>query len=612
MAGAGVLAGGLGWVAAWRMGLVELRWISLLLVGIFGFFWVCEARLLRVEGLPVEVVVGKAHWMHGKVLEVIEREGEKRASLRVGEGWLYGLGAVGDVRLGVAKSRISDLKPDTYVVAEVKLLPAEAAGYRHGYDGRMGQFLNRFQWVGYVQGELSVSGPRQVKTGDFSGSEGMFRGFEGIFEAGKGNQGYLAGKLEDLRRWVKVRVAGLGDGVVAALLIGDKGGVDRELVGAYRRSGLLHLMVISGLQLTLVAGGVFLVVRRLLACWPWLTLRYNIKAFSALAGLLAAGGYTVLIGWQVSVLRAFGMTALAMLALIIGRFHMLVRGWALALLAILALWPEMAVNAGFQLSFAAVLGLLVYGLAVEDRTTTGDKLKMPRAGFAATTLKWLGHMVGTSVMASAVTAPILAFHFGLVSVVGVAANLLAIPPMIVATWLGFAGFLLAPAGGEMLAWKPMAMLVDGVNRWARYTASWPLAQVATGGWPDLVVLDGGKAALARHGEKDYTLLWGGTTRVVKMWSERMAVAVAPAAKGSGKAWATPAGWVVQVEDVATPEDCAKAAVILAGEAGGACPERTLVKDGFTWAELRGGALEVGALHCVRRWEIPFCEAGRRR
>ena len=110
--------------------------------------------------------------------------------------------------------------------------------------------------------------------------------------------------------------------------------------------------------MALVAGVVFFVVRALLALSPALALRHAIKKWAALAALIAAFLYLLLSGAEVATQRAFIMTAIVLLAVMLDRSALTLRNLALAALGVMLLAPQAVVHPSFQMSFAATLALI--------------------------------------------------------------------------------------------------------------------------------------------------------------------------------------------------------------------------------------------------------------
>jgi competence protein ComEC len=149
-------------------------------------------------------------------------------------------------------------------------------------------------------------------------------------------------------------------GILTALAIGDRQYIESWQWTVFTRTGTSHLLAISGLHVGLVAGLVFLLVRRMWGWLPALAIRWpSIKA-AALAALLGAAGYALLAGLALPTRRAFSMIAVATLAVLWQRPVPSSRVLALALLAVLVLEPTAPLRSGFWLSFGAVATILYY------------------------------------------------------------------------------------------------------------------------------------------------------------------------------------------------------------------------------------------------------------
>ena len=138
--------------------------------------------------------------------------------------------------------------------------------------------------------------------------------------------------------------AGLGEG----LLLGVNEALGDELKTAFRKTGIIHIVVLSGYNVMIVAEAIM----RLLAFWftPWIRL---------LIGLIAIGGFAFLVGLGPTVVRASLMAALILVARATGRHYAVLRSLMFAGLVMLIFNPHLLVfDPGFQLSFLATLALI--------------------------------------------------------------------------------------------------------------------------------------------------------------------------------------------------------------------------------------------------------------
>ncbi len=246
-------------------------------------------------------------------------------------------------------------------------------------------------------------------------------------------------------------------GLTNAILVGERGGVPPDLAEDLRKSGLAHLLAISGLHMGLLCGVVFFVTRLGLAMIPKLALRYPIKKWSAIAGFMVGALYLLLSGATVPTQRAFVMTAIVLFAVLVDRRAISLRLVAIAALVVMAVRPDAVLGASFQLSFAAVTGLVAFyqGPGTKWMASGKDMPIWERAG------RYFFLLLITGVMVTAITAPIIGFHFGRVSLLGILANLVAIPLM--AFWIMpciVAILVLMPFGLEIV---PLTMLSPGLE-----------------------------------------------------------------------------------------------------------------------------------------------------
>ncbi len=228
---------------------------------------------------------------------------------------------------------------------------------------------------------------------------------------------------EALERGMPAREAELARGFV----LGQDDGIDPGTVEDFRRSGLSHLLAVSGQNVALLA----LLAMPLLASFG-LPLRARLVW---ILGLIVV--YVALAGAGPSIQRAGVMGALSVLATLSGRRASRLYALTVAAIATLAIEPRIAADVGWQLSFAAVLGILLLAAPLR-RTLTG--WIGPGAARRA-----LAEGAALTLAATLATAPLIAFHFGEVSTTTLLANLLALPAVAPAMWLG----MLTAAGGQV-------------------------------------------------------------------------------------------------------------------------------------------------------------------
>ncbi len=291
--------------------------------------------------------------------------------------------------------------------------------------------------------------------------------------------------IAELRAVIAKRITGISPGsagaMAAALIAGVRAGIDQATWRAMQISGLAHIISVSGLHMVLVAGSVFTACRWLLALCPPLALRVPVKKLAAVVAIVAAAFYLVLSGASVPTQRSFLMAAVGSLAVIVDRNPFSLRLLACAALVVLVLTPESVLGASFQLSFAAVVALMVVYEGWSSRTREEDA---PEHRRLAPVLRYLLGVCITTLVASAATTPLAAFHFQTIPTYGVLANLVAVPlTSFVVMPAGMIGLLLMPLGLDGPAFQVMAWGVEGVLWTARTASALPGASVLVHQWP---------------------------------------------------------------------------------------------------------------------------------
>jgi competence protein ComEC len=279
-----------------------------------------------------------------------------------------------------------------------------------------------------------------------------------------GRRGGVYGLGDRIERWLARDAArglsGERRNVIEAIVLGHSSALDQTLLADFRASGLYHCLAVDGLKVATIAAAVVA-----------LALLVGIGRLAAEAAAVAAvAAYALAVGLHPSVVRAAVAAALASLAWLSARQR---DRWQALLIgaAVLLAWnPYAVLDAGFQLSFAAVAAIFVVTPRVV-RALEGYPVPRP-----------LAQVAGVSTACGLATAPVTWFQFHQISVVTVPANVVAVP--VVVEVLGLA---LVTAGIAPLAPSVAAALarVNGFGAWfvaacARGFGSLPGAQITSG------------------------------------------------------------------------------------------------------------------------------------
>ncbi|MEO1642210.1 MAG: ComEC/Rec2 family competence protein [Pseudomonadota bacterium] len=246
-------------------------------------------------------------------------------------------------------------------------------------------------------------------------------------------------------------------GFAAAVASGDRSFMAEEDKEALRRSGLAHLLAISGLHMGIVGGLVFVIVWRGLALIEPLALRIPVRKPAAIAALFVSFVYLILSGASVSTQRAFIMALVFFGAILFDRAALSMRSVAIAMIIVVAIAPWSVLTPGFQMSFAAT-GVLIMTYEVWQKRRRAEGL-----GLSGGPWFWTKSIVVTSLVTSLATVPFALYHFDRMAPLGLIANVFAMPVV---------SLLSAPLAGVALAAAPF-----GLADWPLRAFGWSLEMI---------------------------------------------------------------------------------------------------------------------------------------
>lgn len=212
-------------------------------------------------------------------------------------------------------------------------------------------------------------------------------------------------------------------GLQAALLTGIRTWIPDEQTEALRDAGLAHILAISGLHMGLIAGSVFGLVMFGLVRIERLARSRDVRKIAAVIGIIAASFYLLLSGASVATQRAYIMTVIVFMALILDRQAFSIRSVAVAAFITLWMHPEALVSPGFQMSFSAVLALVIV-------YREWDRRRYYRGGRPGLLGRLWNNFTGltiTSFVAGGATSGFAVLHFNRLAAYGLLGNILAMP-----------------------------------------------------------------------------------------------------------------------------------------------------------------------------------------
>jgi competence protein ComEC len=401
-----------------------------------------EGRELLVEG-----------WVAG-----LPREGESGTQFEWVTAHAWHAGQPVDVphrvRLSWRGDGLTDLKPGQYWRLTVRLERPHGLANPGGFDAELWMWEQGFQASGSVRRGRDVAEPRLLEsTWRYPVSQAR----------------------EAMRSRLQAHTGGAeGTGIVLALSTGDQSLIPASQWEVFRLTGVIHLVVVSGMHVTffswLAMLAVGLVWRQAGGRFPGLLLTIPVPVAAGCGGVLLGLAYAVFSGWGVPAQRAVFMLSALVVLQLLGRRWPWPMIWLGVMAFVVLIDPWAMMRPGFWLSFVAVAVLFAVG--------------NPLHTWAQGWKESLHRMVRTQALVTVALAPLTLMWFGQFSVVGLIANLLAIPWVtLVLTPLALAGACL-PWFWTLAVWASDAMLIG-----LQWLAGWPMAAVyrpATP-WPLAVV-----------------------------------------------------------------------------------------------------------------------------
>lgn len=199
------------------------------------------------------------------------------------------------------------------------------------------------------------------------------------------------------------------DSIMAAMLFGNKAGMDEETKELYQKNGIAHILAISGLHISLLGMSVYRVLLHLPI--P----KWCILVISGMFLVL----YCFMVGISASAFRALVMFSFFLVSKWLKRSYDMITAMGFAAMVWLMLYPGYLYDCGFQLSYAAIMGM---GIVLPVLTEITDSVK----------IKWLRKIISVflpSLSVNLMTAPILIYHYHELSFFSIALNLIVIPLM---------------------------------------------------------------------------------------------------------------------------------------------------------------------------------------
>ncbi|MEC9292400.1 MAG: ComEC/Rec2 family competence protein [Pseudomonadota bacterium] len=362
---------------------------------------------LSFQPQPPESLSDRTLWAHGIVKSISERS-NGRYNVWLEEPRLFthlGTVDVPSARLSVAANQVSVLKVGEGASIQGKAFAPEAMKEGDTFDA-----------IGYAR----FYGPTLRGYG-----QGLISNSSLLESAPARDVGFIKLTYWKIRQGfydlVKSRTSGEGGALLTALMTGHRDGVSYETKNAFRTAGLSHLLAISGLHLALVTGLAYFGLRRMIGFHPKIINRINTQKWAAVPALILCIAYMLMAGASLPTVRASVVLGLLLTAILINHNANPLRLLCVAVWVVVALWPYSVAGPSFQMSFVAAFALMLFSRVgyKEHYHWSMGWWHMP-----------FGYMKGVfigSLIAALATMPFVAWHFGTVSLLGLFANLVAVP-----------------------------------------------------------------------------------------------------------------------------------------------------------------------------------------
>jgi competence protein ComEC len=320
-------------------------WVSRILVSLFDFvLWIFLPILLGIcigivyysvyyEKTPIPQII-KDIPITGKIIGIQDNADTSRIILKIDNNKKHHLPNL--VRLNISKADYHYLYPNDTITVRAFLAPPAKALFEGAYDFEFYAKLHGFGATGRIS-QIITHTPAQTLS--------------------------LSRYIHDIRLRIAQNILKNlpieTASPTVAMITGSRFNMPPSLQQAWKSSGIYHLLSISGLHMTIVAGICFTLLRYGLLCIPALAHGGKVKKITALCVIPLAYGYVLLSGGDVPVMRSYIMVCVGLVAVLCNQRMITLRSACVAFCLVLLINPIDIFNIGFALSFAAVFGIVI-------------------------------------------------------------------------------------------------------------------------------------------------------------------------------------------------------------------------------------------------------------
>ncbi|NLN40484.1 MAG: DNA internalization-related competence protein ComEC/Rec2 [Clostridiales bacterium] len=417
---------------------LKVKWKGLYLVLFFSIFILIGIANAYIHNKPdngLEDLVGQAVNAYGQVAEIVSSSDSKTSFIldayrisHIDKDYVY----KGKIRITIYHNSpnhgVMPFKTGDWI--EVRGTIEKPQGMRNprGFDYRA--YLAR-RGIHYIIGTASRN----------------------ILSIDSGNLPWPKSWIESIRKYMEgvfdTYIGGMGSKLMKAMIIGQRWSLPSELREEFTNTGIAHILAISGLHVGFVV---------LLLSWISNRLKLSPKVTFFIQGA-ALGVYCIVVGGSSSVVRATIMTIILLGGKVVGRKPDPLNSLSLAAFIILLFRPLEVFEVGFQLSFSAVAGIVLFNELLSAKLSKLDKLPLK-----------VGEAIAIMLSAQLGVWPLIAYHFNTFSIISFIANLILVPVAGVIVILGLILLLTAaifPLIGAVIGWWLwlLCQFLIEVNKW---------------------------------------------------------------------------------------------------------------------------------------------------
>ena len=278
----------------------------------------------------------------------------------------------------------------------------------------------------------------------------------------KTNKLTLKQKLSDFREKIAIKILsnrknGLSINLLSVIMIGQRNLADKNMLEIMNKSGLSHIMSISGLQMMILTYFVIFFTKQIFCLHYDSFNRYNVYKISAIFSIFINTLYMILVGFNISSTRAYIMNIIMLIGILLDRFNSPIRSLMFAMFIMVLVKPNIIYRSGFYMSFLSSMAIISFiNYIYTDKYEESNYYKNGLYGYVKMSIT-------ISFIIELVILPIEIYSFNILNFCNILTNIIINPLMLfIIVPFGLISFLLIPFGLEKIILLPLSYLIDGI------------------------------------------------------------------------------------------------------------------------------------------------------